>query len=363
MWNIKLIFIIPVCLIGGGLYSLINTGLFLSKAIATTGYVTELKQSTKNTYSTDKQGYRHKTGSVIEYQPVIRFTAENGRQVSFNSKIIITGKSKRYKKYRTGRKIALLYDPQYPAQSARINSFSGKWGVTLFLFAFGIASIILCRWLLNSHSNRHKLKKEQENNKKSALLNQKNTIPSQEYKKPEQIKVNVFIFTFIMLCLIYAALTDSYTSDQAGIFMITFFLIPFIISWYVLIQKNRIFKCFGESLCVLESYPVSLNGQLKGHIELTSAYPEDLEYSINLMFSRHKQVDYSKSLLTKIQSDINGKKLFFQFDIPDKEITIIKDNKEIKTKMTSDVGYWWLNFSANINGEDISNSYIISVNQ
>ena len=359
MWNIKIIFIIPVCLIAGGFYSLASSSLFLFKAIETTGYVSELKQSTRNTYSTDKQGYKRKTGRVIEYQPIIRFTTKNGKQLTFNSLMLITGKSERYYKYRSGRKVSVLYDAQYPVESARINSFSAKWGITLFLFAFGILGIIICRWILRANTDYHKQEKDKKADKEQ--VKQKNTIQSQEYKKPAQIKVNVIIFTFIMLCLIYAAVTDSYTSDKAAIFMIALFLIPFFISWYLFIKKRSIFHRYGESLCVLETFPVKLGEQFKGHIKLNTAYPSDIEYQIQLRFNRYRQEDFSESLIAPVKQDLNGLMLFFQFTIPDTKITVLKDEKEFEAQMTSDTGTWLLTFTSTVEGQELTNSYTIPI--
>jgi len=357
--NIKLIFIIPVCLIAGGLYSLLNTSIFLSKAIEATGIIESQQKSTRTTYATDKHGNRRNTGSVIEYQPIIRFKTNNGKRVRFNSLIIINGTSERSKKYLTGRKVQVLYEPQDPKKSARINSFSAKWGVTLFLFIFGLLGLFICRWIIRANSDYHKQEKLKKENKEQ--IKQHNSIQSQEYKKPAQIKVNAIIFSFIMLCLIYAAVTDSYTSDKAAIFMISLFLIPFIISWYLYIKKRHTFRRFGESLCVLETFPVKPGEILKGHIELNTAYSSDSEYQITLCFSRHKQKDFSETLIALAISDLNGVRLLFQFAISDTMVTIVKDEKEFEAHMTSDVGIWRLTFTSTIEGQDLNNSYTIPV--
>jgi len=116
-----------------------------------------------------------------------------------------------------------------------------------------------------------------------------------------------------------------------------------------------------SKLCVLETFPVKLGEQFKGHIKLNTAYPSDIEYQIQLRFNRYRQEDFSESLIAPVKQDLNGLMLFFQFTIPDTKITVLKDEKEFEAQMTSDTGTWLLTFTSTVEGQELTNSYTIPI--
>jgi hypothetical protein len=63
--------------------------------------------------------------------PQIEFTASSGQRVSYPQGGLIWG-------YRTGQHVRVLYDPQHPAYSARIDALGTVWFVPVLLAFIGI---------------------------------------------------------------------------------------------------------------------------------------------------------------------------------------------------------------------------------
>lgn len=115
-----------------GIYMFISNFRFVKKASKTEGEVVAEKA---------ERGYR----GGIDYHPVIRFTTEDGKRMTFISNF---GMSAGMPK--PGTKVSVLYDPEKP-HKAKWDDFISLWFFPFF-FIFGPAAamaFIIWQWILD----------------------------------------------------------------------------------------------------------------------------------------------------------------------------------------------------------------------
>ncbi|GEM_PF-4129303 len=129
-WQLILVFAAACFFLFIGVYLLIGNIRFLKKAVKAEGEVVAEKA---------ESGYK---GGVI-YDPVIRFTARDGRQRTFVSDF---GMSAGMPK--PGTKVTVLYDPEKP-HKAKWDDSIGLW-VFPFLFIIApLGAIVFIAWQWN----------------------------------------------------------------------------------------------------------------------------------------------------------------------------------------------------------------------
>ena len=114
---------VGLLLLAVGMFGVNSTRQWLEEVITAQGVVIR-----HSTYPSD--------GTTM-YRPVIRFTDQNGHEVTFQSNA-----SSSSPHYQTGDPVTVLYAADSP-QQARINSFFSLWGMVLIVGGIGLVFTVL----------------------------------------------------------------------------------------------------------------------------------------------------------------------------------------------------------------------------
>ena len=106
---------------------------FLKTAHTASGTVLSLKQKTEN--STLGSGANRRTITTVVYSPVISFTDDSGKDITFTS-----GAASSPPAYAVGQTVTVLYDPSQPS-NAELQGDVG--GFSTAIFWIGISLLVL----------------------------------------------------------------------------------------------------------------------------------------------------------------------------------------------------------------------------